>query len=508
MIRYDWLSKWSEYAEDKIAVLEYETGRKFSYGQLNRIASVLSEKLTTEYHLTKGDRLALLAENCLEHFILFFAAQKTGIIIVPLNYRLSPRELDIQLHDSQPQVFIVESQFADKTKALSFMIEKDPFWALEDLQEFVSSSIDSKLDFPSIETLEEDDPVFLLYTSGSTGVPKGVLYTHKMLFWNSLNTSMRLDITSSDRSVSCMPLFHTGGWNVIPTPFFHRGAFVCLMKTFDASLVLELLERESATMFVAVPTMLQLMAQSERFDSSNLEELRYFIIGGEPMPLPLIDKWDKKGIPSRQGFGLTEVGPSVTSLHQDDAIRKMGSIGKPNFYIDINIIREDGKDCRINEIGELLLKGPTVTPGYWQNSEQTAEAITDGWFHTGDLVRQDAEGYLFVMDRKKNMFISGGENVYPAEVEKFLHNHHAIKDIAIIGVPDPKWGEVGKAFIVQTKTGTLLGEEELIEHCRGELATYKIPRLFHFIDELPLNDAGKIDRKKLRSIHEHHNQNV
>ena len=310
---------------------------------------------------------------------------------------------------------------------------------------------------------------------------------------------MRLNITSDDRSVSCTPLFHTGGWNVIPTPFLHRGASFCLTRTFDPDAILRLMEEDKSTMFMAVPTMLQMMVDSDLFSQVQLKHMRFFIIGGEPMPLPLIRKWHDKGVPIRQGYGMTEAGPSITSLHQDDAIRKMGSIGLPNFYIDTKIVDEAGNEVGANQVGELLLKGPSVTTGYWQNESVTRESIVEGWLHTGDLVVKDDDGFLFVVDRKKNMYISGGENVYPAEVEKVLHSHDKVAEAAVIGVPDDKWGEVGSAFIV-LKQGAQLSEEELIDFCAGRLAKYKTPKHIQFIETLPRSDAGKLDRKAMKEL--------
>jgi fatty-acyl-CoA synthase len=227
--------------------------------------------------------------------------------------------------------------------------------------------------------------------------------------------------------------------------------------------------------------------------------MRYIIVGGEAMPIPLIEKWHNRNIPIRQGYGLTEVGPNVTSLNHTDAIRKQGSIGTPNFFYQVKLVNEEGMEQHGAAIGELLLKGPNVTPGYWNNTEATRDTIKDGWFHTGDRVRRDEDGFLFVVDRIKNMYISGGENVYPAEVEYLLRQHPAIDHVAIVGVPDPKWGETGMAFIV-LKQNASLSKEEIIDYCRQNLAKYKIPGHIAFLDELPKNDAGKIDRKVLKNF--------
>jgi len=500
MIPYDWISKWAIYYPDKIAIKEYETGRTLSYKQLNNVANYLSNYFLNELKLKTGDRVVILAENSLEHIVLFSVAQKTGLILVPLNYRLAPRELDYQLNDSEPQLIITERKYLENVSALkSFQIISNKL-NLDDLIDIVENEKDKNHFFDSIEDFDENHPVFILYTSGTTGLPKGALYTHKMLFWNSINTALRLDITSNDRSISCTPMFHTGGWNVIPTPFLHHGAYVCLMKKFDPAIVLKLLEEEKATMFMAVPTMLSMMAQSPDFDKVDLSSVKYFIIGGEPMPLPLIEVWHKKGVPIRQGYGLTEVGPSVTSLHQDDAVRKMGSIGKINFYLKYKIVDDNGNEVKQGEVGEFILKGPSVTPGYWRNPTATSESLKNGWFYTGDLVREDEEGFLYVVDRKKNMFISGGENVYPAEIEKFLYTHPLIQEVAVIGVPDEKWGEVGKAYI-KLKEGASISPDELKKYCEGNLARYKIPKYFEIIEEIPKSETGKINKKALLQIH-------
>ncbi|GAB4328806.1 MAG: long-chain fatty acid--CoA ligase [Calditrichia bacterium] len=487
----DWLKKWAFYFPDKIAVREYETGREFSYRYLNELSERAASFFVRFFHLKKGDRLAVLAENCLEYFILFGMAQKTGVILVPLNYRLTRNELNFLLADSGPAVILCEDKFREK------LPDSDvPVIRLEDFSEKLN--LLNEPEVPAAEILESN-PLFILYTSGTTGTPKGAIYTHGMLFWNSINTTLRLDIRSDDRSVSCTPMFHTGGWNVIPTPFLHRGATVTLMKKFDPLAVLEELANTRSTMFMAVPTMLQMMADTPIFEKVDLSAMRFFVIGGEPMPLPLIDRWHNKGIPIRQGYGLTEAGPSITSLHQDDAIRKRGSIGTPNFYLDIRIVNERGKDVPPGEVGELWLKGPSVTPGYWHNETATREALTDGWFHTGDMVRMDEDGYLFIMDRKKNMYISGGENVYPAEVEKVILAHPDVKEAAIIGVPDEKWGETGMAFLVMNEDKRIT-IEELTTFLTGKIAKYKLPRQLEIVSELPKNDTGKIDRKALKNL--------
>jgi len=324
------------------------------------------------------------------------------------------------------------------------------------------------------------------------------MINHRMLFWNSINTELRLNINSNDHTQNFAPFFHTGAWNVLLTPFVHHGASLTLLPNFEPDLILRLIEEEKTTIFFGVPTMLQMMAQSPLFEKVNLSSVRYAIVGGAPMPISLINKWHKKGVFIRQGYGLTEVGPNCFSLHQDDAIRKIGSIGLLNFYINAKIVDEKGVECKENEVGELCLKSQVITPGYWNKREETVKTIKDGWFYTGDMLRKDEEGYFYVVDRKKNMFISGGENVYPSEIEKIILANECIEDCAVMGVPDKKWGEVGKVFVV-IKKGYKITKGQIIKICSDKLAKYKIPKYIESLNKIPRNEAGKIDRKKLKN---------
>ncbi len=494
----DWFGRWNMYQPQKVAVEEYETGRAATYGQLHNLGNYMAGWLIDELKLKKGDRVAVLAENCLEYITLLAVAQKSGIIIVPLNYRLTSRELEFMLGDASPKITFVEEKFREKLENINNLGELTKVLSLEEFAKRSDAFLQKQQDtaFENVP-VDENDPVFIIYTSGTTAFPKGSIYTHKMMFWNSINTQMRLDLTAADRSINCAPPFHTGGWNVLQTPFLHHGAYTLMMRSFDAGAVLKALDQRDMSIFWAVPTMLKLMQDDPLYEKVKLEKVRYFIVGGEAMPIPLIEQWHKKGIFIRQGYGLTEVGPNVMSLNHQDATRKAGSIGKPNFYYEVRIVDDRELDVPLGEVGEFLLKGPTVTPGYWNNPEATTQTIKDGWFHTGDLVRMDEEGFVYVVDRIKNMYISGAENVYPAEVEYLLRKHPAVDEVAIIGVPDPKWGETGKAFIV-IKKDMKVTAAEIIQYCSGRLAKYKIPKHVVYLNELPKNHAGKIDRKKLK----------
>ncbi|MCU0427813.1 MAG: long-chain fatty acid--CoA ligase [Candidatus Kapabacteria bacterium] len=499
-IEYDWFARQALYAPSSVALKEYESGRVLTYSALNDAASIAAMRLRAEFDVHLGDRVAVLADNSLEHIILLGAAQKLGFTLVPLNFRLAAAELDVVLADAAPRVVLVEDKYRAVLDAVpsakvasAIVILRE--WFAQTPQPEQISAIDAHI--------TPDLPLLLLYTSGTTGVPKGVMYSHQMLFWNSVNTGMSWDLTAQDCTVNCLPLFHTGGWNVLLTPLLHRGGMTVMMKKFDADAVLQLLEEERCTLFMGVPTVLQMLASSPRFAASDLSAIRYVVAGGEPMPLPLIETWQKRGIAVRQGYGMTEVGPNIFSLHHSDAMRKIGSIGRPNFYVQARLVDDNGNDVGVNEAGELLVRGPMVTPGYWQKPEATRDAFREGgWFCTGDVARRDEEGYYFITDRKKNMYISGGENVYPAEVERVLYAHEAVAEVAVIGVPDAQWGEVGKAFVVLKSALNLdsasVDAEAIRLYCRERLAAYKVPRYVEFLAELPKNDAGKINKRVLR----------
>lgn len=489
MPRTDWLERNALYTPDAEALVWAPTGATYTYGDLQQAGERLAAGLEDRFGLSKGDRVGVLAENRLEHVLLFCAAQKAGYVLVPLNYRLAEPELQYLVNDSEPSVLFTSADHAPTVKELSTDADRVPLDEVEALINDASGGTAG--DDP-----EMDDPLMILYTSGTTGRPKGAIIPHKMLFWNSVNTELRLSITAEDRSFNAAPFYHTGGWNVLLTPFLHHGATTFLFPSFDPGAILRTCEEEDLTILWGVPTMLKMMADHEVFDDVTLDSVRYAVVGGEAMPEPLIRTWQDKGVPIRQGFGMTEVGVNCFSLPERDALRKIGSIGFPNFYVDARVVDDDGAEVGANETGELLMRGPVVTPGYWRDAEATAEAIDgDGWFHTGDLVEVDEEGYYYVVGRKHDMFISGGENVYPAEIESALYEHPSVDAAAVIGVPDEEWGEVGAAFVVPNGD---LSAEGLTEHCRERLAGYKVPKHVRVLGALPLGDSGKVDKAALR----------
>ena len=502
----DWLKQWSLYSPKAMALKEAESDVAYTYSTLYYLSCRLATRLREKFAVRSGDRVAVLATNEIEYVVLFFALQRLDAIMVPVNFRLTAPEISHILRDSSPKALIHQKEFQAVLEKAEASVVPDLKWLFDgddSLTSFIadeyaraSTAFTSGSDWALPMEGTEDSPSMILYTSGTTGAPKGALITKKMLHWNSLNTTLRLNLSQNDISLGFAPFFHTGGWNVLLTPFMHRGACMILMRKFEPQKFLEIVAKEKVTLFFGVPTIMEMMARAPGFDSLDLSHVRYAIVGGEPMPVQLIKTWEKKNIPIRQGYGLTEFGPNVFSLNEEDSIRKIGSIGFPNFYIEARVVDNSDKEVSAGEIGELVLRGPVCTPGYWNNPEATAQTIKNGWLHTGDLVRRDSEGYFYVAGRKKEMYISGGENVYPVEIERVLSTHKSIREVAVVGVPDPKWGEVGKAYVA-LKAGSQLSTEELVEFCATHLAKYKIPKQVAFLAELPKGDSGKILKRAL-----------
>lgn len=495
------MARRAAFSPEKPAVIEARTGSVFNYDQLNERATRLANFLRERAGVCSGDRIAVLAMNRTEILEAFFAAAKLTAILVPLNYRLAQPELQYIVEDCAPQVLLYENDFATAAMRLrdQMSISHSICFDSGDPIEinYERALLESNADPVEVAAFDAEMPALIIYTSGTTGRPKGALLSHRMITWNSINTNMAWDLVSTDITTVHAPMFHTGGLNVLTLPLLHIGGAVVMMRSFDATEAIEAIEKHRCTVFFGVPTMFQMMMQSARFESADLSSVRFFVSGGAPCPIPLIEAYQRRGISFLQGFGLTEVGPNCFRLAAEDAVRKAGSIGFPNFHTEARIVGENGRDVERGEIGELLLRGLHVCSGYWQNSQATAAALTDGWFYTGDLARQDEEGYFYIVGRAKDMIISGGENIYPAEVEAVLNTHPAIASASLIGLSDSKWGETPVAVVI-TRPSLSVTAEELIEYCSGRLARYKIPKHVFFVTEFPLSGSGKIAKRILK----------
>jgi fatty-acyl-CoA synthase len=506
----DYLGRREIYSPDKLAIIDAgkTPALRLTYREFNDRANRFAAWLQTTAGVEKGDRVAILARDGVEHLDSFFACGKLGAIHTALNWRLHWRELLGLIEMTLPKVLIYSDDFAENVASIAEATQGTPH-AIAHYLHLEGDGIPGSLHFePTLqaspptpvlcESLEKEDVACLLFTGGTTGLPKGAMISHRMIAWNVLNTVTH-DITHDDVYLCVFPLFHTGGMFTYTSSQVIFGNTTILTRQFDAAQVLDLIEREKVTVFAGVPTMYQMLMQDPAFPDADLSSLRFCTSGGAPLPVPVVEHYtETKGIRFKQGFGMTEFGPGLFALAPEDAIRKAGSIGRPNYFVDVRVVDADNQPLGPGEIGELLLKGPSMCTGYYNNPEATA-AMTDddGWFHTGDLVRYDEEWYFYVTDRKKDMFISGGENVYPAEIEAVLYRHPAVHMCAVIGLPDARWGEVGKACVVLKPEATAT-EAEIHAYMKDNLAGYKVPKSVTIMDALPMSGMGKILKRELR----------
>jgi fatty-acyl-CoA synthase len=500
----DWLGRGAEYWPGNLAVVDVARDARYTYAELNDRANRLANVLRDRAGIGRGDRVGMLALNGVEVLDAFFACGKLGAVFTPYNWRLHPAELNDLLDLTTPGAFLFSADFAANVAAIMPEASSVRAWLqLEDAP--IPGALpyrDLLRDTPATpvqdDGLDAEDIVALLFTGGTTGRAKAARVSYRMIAWNTLNTVIH-ELDRDDVTITHTPMFHTGGLLVYTIPLLTLGGTVVVMRTWDADLMLELIERERVTMFFCVPTQYQMLLAADRFESTDFSSVRFLTSGGAPLPVELIEQWTAvHDIPFKQGFGMTEFGPGIFSMGPEFAVSKAGSIGRPNFHVAARIVADDGNHVPSDTVGELVLKGPSMCSGYFDDPEASAASVDDdGWFHTGDLARCDADGFYFIVDRKKDMFISGGENIYPTEIEAVLYGHPAVFQCAVIGVPDPEWGEVGKACIVP-QPGSEPTESEILDYLRAHLARYKIPKSVEFLDTLPISPQGKILKRELR----------
>jgi fatty-acyl-CoA synthase len=438
-----------------------------------------------------GDRIATLTGNSADHVVLFFACARARLVLVPLSWRLSARELAWQLADARPRLFVVEPAFADLAAAARERNAAAPKVTPG------RTGIEARLTGPLTDPVRDDDPLLMLYTSGTSGRPKGVVLSHANCFWTNLSLGRAVPVGPDDVVLGVLPQFHVGGWNVQPLLAWWCGATVVLERTFDAGRALRLIAGHRVTTMMGVPATYQFLAEHPDFAGTDLSSLRVALVGGAPMPEPLLRVWHDRDVTLVQGYGLTEAGPNVLCLPGDLARRKIGCAGRPYPHVEVAVADPvTGALLDGPGEGELLVRGPAVVAGYWHAPDATAAALRDGWLHTGDLVHRDADGDHRILDRVDDMFVSGGENVSPGEVEQVLAGHPAVAQAVVVGQPDDRWGKVGVAYVVLER-GCDAHAGELIDFCRAELAGFKVPREVHVVVELPRSAMGKVLRRKL-----------
>ena len=504
VLAYDWAQYHGTVNPEKTAIIDLDSGNSFSYYEFNVRASQLANHFRHDCQIKKGDRIAILAKNGNEFLEFYYACNKIGAISVLLNWRLSVPELEYIVGDSAPRVIIYGDDFQQQLDGLSdlysfqykLLIDRgaqtNPYEdaIARQATQFIPAS-DTSIRLMDVQTI--------MYTSGTTGKPKGAMITYNMTFINAINLGTPFLVTPNTVNLVVLPLFHTGGLNCYANPTVHAGGTNVIMREFDPAEGLRIMTDPELgiTHLLGVPSVYQFMDQLPEFVDAQFPTIITAGVGGAPVPLATLNKWVKKGLPLKQGFGMTETSPSCLFLGGDKAIEKIGSVGLPVLHNEVRIVDDRGDDVEQGKIGELWVKGPNVCPGYWNNPEANESSFTDGWLHTGDASRQDEDGYYYIVDRWKDMYISGGENVYPAEIEAVLYELEDIAEAAVIGVADEKWGEVGKIYAV-AKPGATLRESEVLGYCAQKLAKFKIPRSMVVIHELPRNATGKVLKRNLR----------
>lgn len=497
----DWLYKRSLVTPNRTAILFDD--RSLTYLEMNRRVNRLCHAMKG-MKLEVGDRVAVLSRNCPEFLEVYFACAKTGLIFVPLNFRLAPPELAFQIDDSRPRLLFLDGEIWPQVKkSEAYLVVAPPAYVAlnaegggtpQGHEDFIASYADLEPDLPE-GTVTLESPQMIMYTSGTTGRPKGALLSHRKTLFNTLNAQIYFDLCSRDTMLVVLPLFHSGGLNIMAVPTLYAGGKVLLRARFNPEEFLRLIETHRVTQAMVVPTMINTLLKEARPEDFDLSSLRSILVGGEPISEKLMHEAQDRGLPVRQIFGQTETSIELW-VPEDLARKKAGAVGLPVFHGEVRVVNEAGHPVKSGEIGEIVVRGPIQMTAYWNLPEETQKTIVDGWLHTRDLGRVDEDGCVWAVDRLGDMYISGGENVYPAEVERVLNSHPKIFEVAIIGIPDEKWGMVGHAFI-RPKKGEHIDYREIHLFLKEQVASYKIPKSVEIIDEFPKTASGKIKKSDL-----------
>lgn len=494
----NWIAQHANINPNQLVLIDEKTGRRFTYKSFNERTNRIAAFLRNEFKIEMGDRIGVISWNRIEMLDVLFAAAKLGSIFVPINTRYTSREINESINSFKPKVLMYEEEFTDKVRkfkdrsAIKYFMHIGNAGIKNSVGFKEAENYSAKLDKPALTDLE--DAIMILHTGGTTGVPRGAIVTYRMIFWNAMVTVRDL-IVPGEVTVTSVPLFHIGGYTYT-IPLLIWGGTNILMHRWNPEKLIDWIEKERVTFQFLVPAQLKMLIESPRFKTADFSSVRWFTSGGAALTREIVDLLLKKGVIMKQGFGLTEVGPGVFALDPKDTLRKIGSIGKPNLLVDVRVVDDEGRDAAPNEPGELLIRAPSLFGGYWNNPEETVKALDGGWFHTGDIVKYDEEGFFYVIGRKKLVIRSGSESVYLEEIEKVLNSHPKIEEAVVIGVPDERWGEVPKALVV-VERGESLKKEEIADYCIGKLAKYKIPKSIEFIKSMPRTPAGKISKNEL-----------
>ncbi len=503
-----WIERHADFTTDKPAI-RFQ-GAAIGYaefaGRIARLAAMLEHGLG----IRPGDRVAYLGFNSPENLDLVFACARIGAMVLPLNWRLAAPEHLYILGNAEPNALLAEPGYCDHVDSIRDALGEMAFvryggtvpgW--RDYHALLDDAASKEASRAAHGTSDLDRPHLLVYTSGTTGRPKGAVLSQSALFWNAINAVHAHDMTSADNILNYLPMFHVGGLNVQTLPAFHSGATVTLQPQFDPGEVLRAIAEERPTLVVLVPAVIQALAAHPDWLATDLSSLRLICAGSTIIPVPLIELLHGRGVPVIQLYGSTETAPVAIYLTEPDAARKIGSTGKPALHCRCRIVDDQGRDVAQGERGEILVRGPNLFDGYWRDAAATAAALRDGWYYSGDVGYQDDEGYYWIVERKKDVIISGGENIYPAEIEAVLAESADVREAAVVARPDDKWGEVPVAVIVPRDGGAggkPADAKEILRLFDGRLARYKHPREVIFVDALPRNVMGKVLKFELREM--------
>jgi len=507
----DWIAFHADRTPNKVAMIEQYNGKTYTYAEFNTRAARLAAFMNDDWGIQAGDHVAILAKNSCEYYVFEFACIKLGAVMLPLNWRLANPELLFILNDAEAKALVYDADFSAQ---LPELIEKsgvenalriDHLDPIPDSTESLNNAIArTEREVVMNPRTTHDTPMTIMYTSGTTGHPKGVMITHGMTFWNMVNISTPAGLNCDSVYYVVLPTFHTAGLNLYANPIFHHGGTNIVAREYDPNLTLKTLSDSElgVTHFFGVPAIYLFMAQADGFDNADLSRIQSWGCGGAPMPASLLKTYSDRGIIIQLGFGMTETSPTVFLIAKRRALVKPTSVGKPLLHTRVRVVDDEGNDVAVGEVGEVLVGGPNITPGYWKRpdaNEKTFFKDDTGtqWVHSGDAGMMDEDGCVYIVDRYKDMYISGGENVYPAEIEQVIFQLDAVADVGIIGVPDDRWGESGMAIVVK-KSDIDIEPDAIINHCRDNLAKFKVPKHVRFVDELPRNAAGKVLKRTLR----------
>lgn len=510
MKEWNWIGNYSAHrallSPDKTAVKDLDGSIDYSFKDLDQRADALAAGLQSRCGIEKGDRVAFLSRNCIELFDAYYATGKLGAILVPYNLRLAAGELTALVLQEEPKLLFFEEAFRPVVEKLKKETEIRHYVAVSGTEAGAGelsyeSLLSDKGQKMLCGDLDMEDIHLLLHTGGTTGLPKAAMLSHRAMLFNAMSEIVTWNVGGDDSAYLLLPLFHTGGWNLLTLPLLHAGGCVMIKRQFDPADALTIIQDEKPSFIFGAATIFRMLAKQEGFQRCDFSSVRWMMAGAAPTPVEIMEQYWQKGVRFVLGYGMTEAGPNNLSVLAEDIEfkemrEKAGSVGKPFYFTGAKIVDDDDNELPPGEAGELIWNGPQIFSGYWKNPEETKKTLRNGWVYSGDMAKMDKDGYYYIVGRKKNMYISGGENVFPPEIESVLYRRQEINEVCVVGVADKQWGEVGMA-VISLKENKELSEAELKSWLKQEIAHYKVPKYYRFVEDLPKSNVGKILRSEV-----------